>query len=101
MADLFDDMPVGGTEGSQGEESSFSSGPVSLDGSTDTQEPGDLFSSGIDGQEAGGEAEAYTLTVSDYGSLMVSSVPVGALLGAIFMIVGLTVLGIVKIFKKA
>lgn len=44
--------------------------------------------------------EIYPMTVEDYGSIMVRSIPVGVFTGAIFMIVGLAVLGIVKIFKR-
>lgn len=40
------------------------------------------------------------LEISDYGKIAVSSIPIGALAGAIFMIVGLGVWVIVKIFKK-
>lgn len=45
--------------------------------------------------------QTYSLAVSDYATLTVSSIPLGALCGAMFMIVGLAVLGLVKIFKKA
>ena len=47
------------------------------------------------------DTEAYTLSVTDYGSFAVSSIPIGVLCGAIFMIIGLALAGIVKIFKKA
>jgi hypothetical protein len=45
-------------------------------------------------------SDTFEMSVEDYGKLMVSSMPIGALTGAIFMIVGLAVLVIVKIFKK-
>ena len=61
----------------------------------------DFLTDGSVPEEATTETEAYTLTVSDYSTIMVSSISWGALLGAMFMIVGLTILGIVKIFKKA
>lgn len=47
------------------------------------------------------ETEILTLSVSDYSSYVISSIPVGVLSGAIFMIIGLTAWGILKIFKKA
>lgn len=40
------------------------------------------------------------MTIQDYNHLAISSVPIGALSGAIFMIIGFTLHGIVKIFKK-
>lgn len=66
-----------------------------------TPELTDLLTDGSVPEESTTETEAYMLTVSDYSTIMVSSISWGALLGAIFMIVGLTILGIVKIFKKA
>lgn len=66
-----------------------------------TPELTDLLTDGSVPEEATTETEAYMLTVSDYSTIMVSSISWGALLGAIFMIVGLSILGIVKIFKKA
>lgn len=45
-----------------------------------------------------GQYEA--MTIQDYNHLAISSVPIGFLSGAIFMIIGLTVHGIVMIFKK-
>lgn len=46
------------------------------------------------------EIEIQTFTVSDFSSIAISSISIGVLSGAIFMIIGLTVLGIVKIFQK-
>ena len=66
-----------------------------------TQEFTELLTDGSVPEETTMETEAYTLTVSDYSTIMISSISWGSLLGAIFMIVGLTILGIVKIFKKA
>lgn len=40
------------------------------------------------------------MTIQDYNHLAISSIPIGALSGAIFMIIGFTLHGIVKIFKK-
>ena len=40
------------------------------------------------------------MTIQDYNHLAISSVPIGFLSGAIFMIIGFTLHGIVKIFKK-
>ena len=40
------------------------------------------------------------LTVQDYYHFAISFIPVGALSGAVFMMVGLALLGIVRIFKK-
>lgn len=102
MDDVFQSPDNIGADPETGD--SFSPATNSLEypeAAQDTEEAAELFSSGSSESFQGTEGEAYVLTVSDYGSLMVSSIPVGALLGAIFMIVGLTVLGIVKIFKKA
>ncbi len=46
------------------------------------------------------ETESLTLAVEDYNAIAVKSIPIGALCGAIFMIVGFAYLGIVHIFKK-
>lgn len=46
------------------------------------------------------ETAAYTLAVTDYNMIAVKSIPIGALCGAIIMIIGFTYLGIVHIFKK-
>lgn len=46
------------------------------------------------------ETETLTLAVEDYNAIAVKSIPIGALCGAIFMIVGFAYLGIVHIFKK-
>lgn len=57
-----------------------------------------------DGQTANSESpqqiEAVTIAVEDYNTIAVKSVSIGALCGAIFMIVGFAYLGIVHIFKK-
>lgn len=55
-----------------------------------------------DGQETSNsdQTQAITLSVSDYSDIAISSIPIGALCGAIIMIIGFTYLGIVKIFKK-
>lgn len=45
--------------------------------------------------------EPLRLTVKDYGEIMVSSIPIGFLSGAIIMIVGFTIHGIVKIIKTS
>lgn len=52
-----------------------------------------------DGVSQDTELEAL-LSVGDYNTIAVSSIPVGVLCGAIFMLVGFTYLGIVNIFKK-
>lgn len=44
--------------------------------------------------------EYEAMTIQDYNHLAISSVPIGFLSGAIFMIIGFTLNGIVKIFKK-
>lgn len=44
--------------------------------------------------------EYEALTVQDYNHFAISSIPIGALSGAIFMIIGFTLHGIVKIFIK-
>lgn len=46
------------------------------------------------------QTESITLAVEDYNAIAVKSIPIGALSGAIFMIVGFAYLGIVHIFKK-
>lgn len=69
--------------------------PEITDGESDTG-----FSDSITDTNAQPEIEAYTISITDYANLAISSIPIGVLLGAIFMIVGLTLLGIVKIFKK-
>ena len=55
-----------------------------------------------DGQELSNsdQLQAITLSVSDYSSIAISSIPIGALCGAIIMIIGYTFLGIVKILKQ-
>ena len=40
------------------------------------------------------------MTIQDYNHLAISSIPIGFLRGAIFMIIGFSLNGIVKIFKK-
>ncbi|MDO4276339.1 MAG: hypothetical protein Q4D16_21940 [Eubacteriales bacterium] len=70
-------------------DSILTSGPELTDGESVSEAQFDTYT------------DAYTLSVSDYGLLTVSSIPIGALCGAIIMIVGLAVMGIVKIFKKA
>lgn len=52
-----------------------------------------------DGVSQDTEFEAL-LSVKDYNTIAVSSIPIGVLCGAIFMLVGFTYLGIVNIFKK-
>lgn len=61
--------------------------------SSEISDVSDLFTAPV-------ETESLTLSITDYGKIMVSSVPVGFLAGAIIMIVGYTVLGIVKILKS-
>ena len=46
------------------------------------------------------QSESLTLAVEDYNMIAVKSIPIGALSGAIFMIIGFAYLGIVHIFKK-
>ena len=46
------------------------------------------------------QTESLTLAVEDYNMIAVKSIPIGALSGAIFMIIGFAYLGIVHIFKK-
>ena len=50
--------------------------------------------------EAPQQTESLTLAVEDYNMIAVKSIPIGALSGAIFMIIGFAYLGIVHIFKK-
>ena len=50
--------------------------------------------------EVSASPEYETMTIQDYNHLAISSVPIGFLSGAIFMIVGLSILGLVRIFKK-
>lgn len=50
--------------------------------------------------EAPQQIESLTLAVEDYNMIAVKSIPIGALSGAIFMIIGFAYLGIVHIFKK-
>ena len=40
------------------------------------------------------------LTIQDYNHFAISFIPVGCLSGAIFMIVGFSLHGIIKVFKK-
>ena len=44
--------------------------------------------------------EYEAMTIQDYNHLAISSVPIGFLCGAIFMIIGFSLNGVVKIFKK-
>ena len=56
-----------------------------------------------DGEPEVSEAPQQTeslLAVEDYNMIAVKSIPIGALSGAIFMIIGFAYLGIVHIFKK-
>lgn len=46
------------------------------------------------------KTESLTLAVEDYNMIAVKSIPIGALSGAILMIIGFAYLGIVHIFKK-
>ncbi|RHQ67081.1 hypothetical protein DWY28_02580 [Ruminococcus sp. AF24-32LB] len=46
------------------------------------------------------QTESLTLAVEDYNMIAVKSIPIGALSGAIIMIIGFAYLGIVHIFKK-
>ena len=46
------------------------------------------------------QTESLMLAVEDYNMIAVKSIPIGALSGAIFMIIGFAYLGIVHIFKK-
>ena len=50
--------------------------------------------------EVSANPEYEAMTIQDYNHLAISSVPIGFLSGAIFMIVGLSILGLVRIFKK-
>lgn len=70
--------------------------------SADLVDGQEISGSLTDGGEASGsgQVQSMTLSVSDYSNITVSSIPVGALCGAIIMIIGFTFLGIVKIFKK-
>lgn len=70
--------------------------------SPEETQPEDTFTEG-ESSEAPSDSvqtEAYSLSVADYNHIAISSIPIGALSGAIFMIIGLSFLGIVKIFKK-
>lgn len=50
--------------------------------------------------EVSASPEYEAMTIQDYNHLAISSIPIGFLCGAIFMIVGLSILGLVRIFKK-
>lgn len=69
----------------------FSTETVETDGATseNTVEP-----------EVSESPEYVPLTVQDYNNFAISSVPIGFLCGALIMIIGFTLNGIVKIFKK-
>lgn len=44
--------------------------------------------------------EIYIFTVEDIGRLFVSAIPTGFILGCFAMIIGVTICGLVNIFKK-
>ena len=50
--------------------------------------------------EVSASPEYEAMTIQDYNHLAISSIPIGFLCGAIFMIIGFSLNGIVKIFKK-
>lgn len=50
--------------------------------------------------EVSANPEYEAMTIQDYNHLAISSIPIGFLCSAIFMIIGFSLNGIVKIFKK-
>lgn len=67
---------------------------------TETLETDGTISETAADPEVSASPEYEAMTIQDYNHLAISSVPIGFLSGAIFMIIGLTVHGIVMIFKK-
>lgn len=47
------------------------------------------------------EQEILTLTIEELGQLLMTSIPVGFLIGCIPMIIGVAIHGLINIFKKA
>ena len=66
----------------------------------ETAGPADITDGAPEVSEAPQQTESLTLAVEDYNMIAVKSIPIGALSGAIFMIIGFAYLGIVHIFKK-
>lgn len=66
----------------------------------ETEETVEVTDGELEVSETSQQIEAVTLAVADYNMIAVKSIPIGALCGAIFMIIGFTFLGIVHIFKK-
>lgn len=67
---------------------------------TETLETDGTYSETTADPEVSASSEYQAMTIQDYNHLAISSVPIGFLSGAIFMIIGFTLNGIVKIFKK-
>lgn len=67
---------------------------------TETLETDGTVSETTADPEVSASPEYEAMTIQDYNRLAISSVPIGFLSGAIFMIVGLSILGLVRIFKK-
>lgn len=40
------------------------------------------------------------LTIQDYNHFAISFIPIGGLSGAVFMLIGVSILGIIRVFKK-
>lgn len=66
----------------------------------ETEDTADITDGAPEVSEAPQQTESLTLAVEDYNMIAVKSIPIGALSGAIFMIIGFAYLGIVHIFKK-
>lgn len=67
---------------------------------TETLETTGTDSETTAGPEVSADPGYEAMTIQDYNHLAISSVPIGFLCGALIMIVGFTLNGIVKIFKK-
>lgn len=67
---------------------------------TETLETTGTDSETTAGPEVSADPGYEAMTIQDYNHLAISSVPIGFLCGALIMIVGSTLNGIVKIFKK-
>ena len=67
---------------------------------TETLETTGTDSETTAGPEVSASPGYEAMTIQDYNHLAISSIPIGFLGGAIFMIIGFSLNGIVKIFKK-
>ena len=67
---------------------------------TETVETDGLSSGNTANPEVSENPEYVALTVQDYNHFAISFIPVGFLCGALIMIIGFSLNGIMKIFKK-